>query len=178
MENQQFKLEFLTDADRHKFISDAQAAFQKGFENHYGKTDSVVLPVGDIENSLKSKGAIAYKSVIDDEMVGGAIVVLDEFGRYGHLDLLYVKVGTQNRGIGKEIWHEIERLHPEIEVWETCTPYFDKRNIHFYVNVCGFQIVEFFHSRHPEPGTPDNFIGDGGEGMFGFRKELPEEIDR
>ena len=29
-------------------------------------------------------------------------------------------------------------------MWETCTPYFEKRNIHFYVNKCGFQITEFW----------------------------------
>ena len=33
---------------------------------------------------------------------------------------------------------------PETEVWETCTPYFEKRNIHFYVNKCGFQIDQFW----------------------------------
>jgi hypothetical protein len=30
-----------------------------------------------------------------------------------------------------------------VRVWETMTPYFEKRNIHFYVNKCGFHIVEF-----------------------------------
>ena len=38
-----------------------------------------------------------------------------------------------------------------LRVWETHTPYFEKRNIHFYVNKCGFHIVEFFHPGHPEP---------------------------
>ncbi len=26
------------------------------------------------------------------------------------------------------------------------------RNIHFYINVCGFHAVEFFHEGHPHPG--------------------------
>ena len=31
------------------------------------------------------------------------------------------------------------------------TPYFEVRNIHFYVNKCGFHIVEFFNEHHPAP---------------------------
>lgn len=51
------------------------------------------------------------------------------------------------------------------------TPYEDTRNIHFYVNKCGFRIVEFFHPGHPDPhghasegqGPPDL--------MFAFEKQ-------
>ena len=48
----------------------------------------------------------------------------------------------------------------------------DKRNIHFYVNVCGFHITEFFNEKHPMPDTPDDFVGDGNEGMFEFKKQM------
>ena len=49
--------------------------------------------------------------------------------------------------------------------------YFEKRNIHFYVNKCGFSIVEFFHPGHPDPhgipeGTPD------GNFFFRFEKRV------
>lgn len=55
-------------------------------------------------------------------------------------------------------------------MWETHTPYFEKRNIHFYVNKCGFKIVEFYNAHHPGPhgGLPDNVPG--GEEMFRFEK--------
>lgn len=55
--------------------------------------------------------------------------------------------------------------------WETVTPYFEKRNIHFYVNRCGFHIVEFFNSHHPDPNDPDgdNLMNDG---MFRFEKVM------
>ena len=48
---------------------------------------------------------------------------------------------------GQAAWRAVERLHPEVRVWETCTPYFEKRNIHFYVNRCGFRIVKFVRDR-------------------------------
>ena len=36
------------------------------------------------------------------------------------------------------------------------TPCFEKRNIHFYVNKCGFHIVEYFNARHKDPDYPDS----------------------
>ena len=54
-------------------------------------------------------------------------------------------------------------------MWETTTPYFEKRNIHFYVNRCGFHIVEYFNSRHPAPNNPDSDDTDS-DGMFRFQK--------
>ena len=93
-------------------------------------------------------------------------------GQHNHLDLLYVKSGVQGKGIGKSIWYAVEKLYPDTKVWETCTPYFEKRNIHFYVNICGFHITELFNEKRPMLDTPDDFIGDGNEGMFVFQKEM------
>ena len=84
--------------------------------------------------------------------------------------MLYVKYGTQTKGIGFAIWNAIEKLYPETNVWETCTPYFEKRNIHFYVNKCKFHIVEFQCKNKPSADAPEDFVGDGGEGMFVFEK--------
>ena len=59
-------------------------------------------------------------------------------------------------------------------MWETVTPYFEKRNIHFYVNRCGFQIVEFYNSHHPDPNEleeDDEAALDDMDGMFCFRKD-------
>ena len=155
-----------------KYKADMQAAFQKGFEDVFGKTDSVILPEADIDKSLNAEGSAAYKAVVDGETVGGAVVVFNESTQHNHLDLLFVKNGAQGRGIGKRIWFELERLYPDTKLWETFTPYFDRRNIHFYVNVCGFHITEFFNEKHPMPDTPEDFIGDGNEGMFEFEKQM------
>ena len=163
----------MEEADRPAFIAMAQEAFQKGFEEHFGKSEETILPEEDVIQSLTGKGAVAYKVLLDGKMVGGAIVAIDGQTQHNHLDILFVKCGLQGKGVGKAIWTAIERRHPQTRVWETCTPCFDRRNIHFYVNVCGFQVNEFFHARHPMPDTPDDFIGDGHEGMFGFVKRMP-----
>lgn len=167
-----FSLSTLNDEELNQYKADMQEAFQKGFEDVFGKTEDIILPEKDIDNSLKEKGSVAYKAVVDGEMVGGAVVVIDEKTQHNHLDLFYVKCGTRSKGIGKLMWDEIERLHPETKVWETCTPCFERRNIHFYVNKCGFHIVEFLNEKNPGPDMPDDFIGDGGQGMFVFRKKM------
>lgn len=154
------------------FKTDMQEAFQKGFEDVYGKTEGVILPEKDIDDSLHEKGAIAYQAVVDGNMVGGAVVVIDEKTQHNHLSLLYVKYGIQAKGIGFMIWKEIERLYPHTKIWETCTPYFDRRNIHFYVNKCGFHIVQFQCQHNHTLETDEDFIGDGGDGMFVFQKTM------
>lgn len=167
-----FELLKITDTDLKQYKSDMQEAFQKGFETHFGKSDEIVLPEKDIDKSLKVKGSVAYKAVVDGKIAGGAIVIINEETQFNHLDFLFVKSEVQGKSIGKKIWFEIERLHPETKVWKTCTPYFEQRNIHFYINVCGFKIVEFYNEKHPMPDTPEDFIGDGNEGMFEFEKKM------
>ena len=167
-----FILSELFPSERKQFKSDMQEAFQKGFEDVYGKTDGIILPEKDIDRSLNEKGAIAYKAVVDGTMVGGAVVVIDEKTQHNHLHLLYVKHGTQTKGIGYAIWNQIEKRHPHTKVWETCTPYFEKRNIHFYLNKCKFHIVEYHCEYNHTLETDEDFIGDGGEGMFVFQKKM------
>jgi len=61
------------------------------------------------------------------------------------------------------------------KVWETCTPYFEQRNIHFYVNKCGFHIVEFFNKFHSEESVPVDSDGElipGGKGFFRFEEVM------
>ncbi len=69
--------------------------------------------------------------------------------------MLFVSPKEHSKGISYAAWCEVERLHPEVTVWQTVTPYFETRNIHFYVNRCDFHIVEFFNSHHPDPNDPD-----------------------
>ena len=161
----EFILTELEPKDVDQFKLDIQEAFQKGFEAVYGITDDTILPEEDIEKSLQAKGAIAYKAVVDGQMIGGAVIVINEKTQCNQLHLLYVKHGIHSRGIGKMIWDRIEQLHSKTEIWETCTPYFEKRNIHFYVNKCGFYIVEYQREINEE-----GFLGDGGDGMFVFKK--------
>ena len=46
------------------------------------------------------------------------------------------------------------------------------RNIHFYINKCGFHMVEFFCKAHPEPGEDYPDDAPGGEGFCRFEKRM------
>ena len=53
--------------------------------------------------------------------------------------------------------------------------YYDKRNIHFYVNRCGFKIVEFFNPKHKDPhqkGESAGNIPEENNYFFRFEKEM------
>lgn len=138
-----------------QFKKDMQEAFQQGAVEEFGMIDMQILPASHIDRSLQAPGAIAYEAIVEGELVGGAIVVIDENTQHNHLDFLYVKNGNHSKGFGQAIWNQIEQLHPKTKVWETSTPYFEKRNIHFYINKCGFHIVEYFNKYHKDPNDPD-----------------------
>lgn len=150
-----------------------QEAFQYGFESYTKQKEEQVLPEKDIDECLNDPNGHAYEMIGDDGCIlGGAIINVNPDTQINHLDFLFVKVGIQSKGVGQAIWKEIELMYPETKKWITCTPYFDVRNIHFYVNKLKFHIVEFWNKYHPDPNMPDDFIGDRGEGMFEFEKVM------
>ena len=165
-----FNLLPVSQEDLIDYKKDMQEAFQKGAAAQFSDLDTEILPEKDIDTVLLKTGAFAYKAIADGEMVGGAILIIDPKTQHNHLDFLYVKYGIQGRGVGQAIWQEIEKLHPETRVWETLTPYFEKRNIHFYVNCCGFHIVEFFNPQHKDSHTPEDMVG--GDYFFRFEKKM------
>ena len=169
----------LTFDDRERFIRDNQEAFNYGALEEFGRRDDHFEEEGEIISRETIEASIdggeAYRIMQDGQPVGGVVIKAD--GERGDLDLLFVSPKAHSRGIGYAAWCAIERLHPEVTVWETVTPYFEKRNIHFYVNRCGFHIVEFYNSHHPDPNDPD--MGEAmddqfPEGMFRFEKVMKQ----
>ena len=166
----------LTESDREQFIKDNQEAFNYGAMEEFGmrddhlEEDGQIISRETIENSIDN--GEAYRILCDGEPAGGIVVKTE--GNRGDLELLFVSPKVHSKGIGYSAWCEMEKLHPEVTVWETVTPYFETRNIHFYVNRCGFHIVEFFNSHHPDPNDPDsgNIDDQLHEGMFRFEKRI------
>lgn len=159
----------LRESEREDFIKRNQAAFRKAAVEQFGETDKEIIPREDIISSLNAKTAHSFQIVCDGIVSGGAVVQINENTHRNSLDLLFVDVDSHSRGIGQAVWQMIEKRFPETLVWETHTPYFETRNIHFYVNKCGFHIVEFFNPKHPEPHPTDT---PGGEFFFRFEKQM------
>ena len=169
----------LTDDDREQFILDNQRAFRYGAMEEFGLRDDPCEATGEIisrETILRCiQSGAAYRIREDGRIVGGLVLQINESTQHNHLDLLFVHPDVHSRGIGFAAWKEVERLYPDTRVWETCTPSFETRNIHFYVNKCGFHIVEFFNRFHPDPHDPETGMEetyDEGGGMFRFEKRI------
>lgn len=167
----------LTPDDREQFIKDNQEAFNYGALEEFGlrddhfEEDGEIISRETIDQSID--GGEAYRIMQDGQPVGGVVIKVD--GERGDLDLLFVSPRVHSKGIGYAAWCAVERLHPEVTVWDTVTPYFEKRNIHFYVNRCGFHIVEFFNSHHPDLNDQDaaeQIDEQFPDGMFRFEKRM------
>ena len=167
----------LTQEDREQFILDNQEAFNYGALEEFGRSDDhfeedgQIISRETIERSID--GGEAYRIMYEGRPAGGVVIRVE--GERGDLELLFVSPKIHSKGIGYAAWCAVEKMHPEVEVWETVTPYFEKRNIHFYVNRCGFHIVEFYNDHHMDPNDPDGHdAGDDqvpGE-MFRFEKRM------
>ena len=161
----------LETSDREQFIKDNQEAFNYGALEEFGQLDDHFEEDGEIISHDTISRAIdkgtAFRIMQDNKPVGG-VVIRTEYD-HGELELLFVSPDVHSKGIGYAAWCEIETMHPEVTVWETVTPYFEKRNIHFYVNRCGFRIVEYFNEHHCAPDDKDGELFD----MFRFEKILP-----
>ena len=173
-------LALLQENDREQFIKDNQWAFRYGAQIEFGMRDDrteegeEVISRSTIERCIDGENAETYRIVQDGKYVGGVVLSIDKKAEKGELELLFVSPDVHGHGIGQAAWKAVEELHPEIRVWETITPYFEKRNIHFYVNCCGFQIVEFWNKHFHGPAVPEEESGNWSEDdeMFVFRKVI------
>ena len=180
MKHTKVTLEPLTADDRAQFILDNQTAFRYGAMEEFGLRDDHVDDDGEIisretiERCLDEPDNAAYRIVVDGARVGGVVLKINNETHHNHLELFFVAPEAHGRGIGYGAWQAVEARYPETEVWETCTPYFEKRNLHFYINKCGFSAVEFFCAAHIDPNEPPDAAGagEGPDEMFRFRKVM------
>ena len=172
----------LTDDDREQFILDNQWAFKYGAMMEFGERDDHIDGDGEIisrktiERCIDAPDSETYRIVVDGKRVGGVILKIDNETHHNELEILFVSPEEHTKGIGYGAWKAVEALHPETVVWETCTPYFEKRNIHFYVNKCGFKIdqfwCEYFQPDHEMPDEEEHDPDEGPDEMFRFVKVM------
>ena len=168
--------------DREQFIIDNQWAFKYGATLEFGKRDDhldfdgEIISRKTIERCIDSPDSETYRIVLDGRHVGGVILKINKETHHNELEILFVSPKEHTKGIGYGAWLAVEALHPETVVWETCTPYFEKRNIHFYVNKCGFQIdqfwCEYFQPYREMSDEDERDPGEGPDEMFRFIKVM------
>lgn len=88
----------------------------------------------------------SFKVLLEEKVVGAVIVWINE-NNENFLGNLFVDPNLQNQAIGLKIWKYIEMKYPNTKKWMTETPGYSKKNHCFYVNKCGFKIVEIRNSQ-------------------------------
>ena len=167
--------------DREQFILDNQWSFKYGAMMEFGERDNhidednEIISRETIEHCIDDPANKTYRIVVDGRKAGGVILKIDRENNHNELEILFIAPEEHSKGIGYGAWQAVEALHPETKVWKTCTPYFEKRNIHFYVNKCGFKIDQFWceYFVPNEPGHDAEEWHDPNEGpdeMFRFVK--------
>lgn len=181
MKNTEVRLVPMEANDLNQFILDNQRAFKYGAIQEFGvrdehfEEDREIISRKTIEESIDAEGAETYRIVADGKIVGGVVLRIDRVTHHNELQLLFVDPESHSKGMGYNAWLEVEKLHPETEVWETCTPYFETRNIHFYINKCGFHAVAFYNPYYCDPHMPEDDPegnDDGLDMMFEFEKVM------
>lgn len=143
LEKLNIKLEQVDLAELPQFTKKLQEAFSIAVKEKFGTTDPIPSEK-EVQSSFHSEGTATYHIVLNGKRVGGAVLTIDEKTQHNSLDLFFISPEYHSHGLGLAAWKAIEAKYPDTTVWETITPYFEERNIHFYINKCGFHIVEFF----------------------------------
>lgn len=155
MTNQALSLTIADPDDLLDFKRELQEAFSVAVIDEYGALPDGPIPFDeDLDNSINAPGAVALRILSDGKKIGGAVVTIDEETHRNTLDLFFLKVGEHGQGVGHGAWLAIEARYPQTITWQTHTPYFEKRNIHFYVNKCGFKIIAFHHAKYRDAHQP------------------------
>lgn len=161
-------LENLKKEDICMFKNKLQESFTFGAKKYFGENISDKIPEEkDIDESLNLDGVHSYNLVLDNEKIGGAIVEINNKTNHNELHFFFIYPEHQNKNIGYLSWKAIENKYPHTKTWTCYTPYFEKRNINFYVNKCGFHIVAFYNQYNKLEG-----INSGPEEFFKFEKAV------
>ncbi|MGW7795251.1 GNAT family N-acetyltransferase [Staphylococcus xylosus] len=123
------------------FLKGLQATFP---EQEHLENFAPIPSEQDYNESLYSDNPHVYYFYLNGRNIGGAMFEIDKENKRSHVDTLYINDNAHGQGIGTKVWE----LH---------TPYFEKRNIHFYINKCNFHITGFYKEMVDVNGVEKEF---------------------
>ena len=124
-------VELVPTIDREFFIDNLQDAFRRadGSDKFHRE---------DLPRFFDKTKAVLLDIIAEKKIIGGAVLIINGETQHNKLSLFFVNEDFRNLGVGFAAWLEIEKLYPDTKVWYASTPWLDKRNLHFYLNKCGF----------------------------------------
>ena len=159
------------------YVKKVKSAFAPALKKSFG--ESVYIPSdNEFLESCRLDGAETFFIYLDNKEIGGATIIVRPTN-INSLELFYILPLHENKGLGTLVWKAIEKRYPKTIIWRTITPYFEERNINFYINKCGFKIIEFFNQWHKENNLQQSdeaiTIDKGKEKYFLFEKIMKNE---
>ena len=129
-------------------LADILALQKMAFKDHGQVYCNCLIPpltqtLSEIENEFKQK--VFLKAIVNRNIVGS----VRGFTRndYCHIEKLVVDPDFQNRGIGKLLMIEIEKLFADTKLFKLWTGRDDDKNLYFYKKL-GYKIVEDKQARN------------------------------
>ncbi len=142
-------LEPIAEDEFDSFVMRLQAAFTEAARAKFPEFLGSIPPARDIDEALNEPNVEMLGIAHEGNVIGGAVITGGDVHK--RLEFLFIDPDRQNLHLGQAAWQAIEERYPSVQIWELETAYHEKRNIHFYVNKCGFHIVEYFNERHEDP---------------------------
>lgn len=140
-------LKNLTESDKDEFKKKIQESFKIAISKI--SEDAPVVPSDkELEMSFNSDDNDCLVIYCNNEKIGGAIIKINNSTQINYLEFFFIYKGKHSNGLGFLAWQAIEKAYPETKIWRTVTPYFETRNINFYVNKCGFKVIEYCNKYH------------------------------
>ncbi|NLW70898.1 MAG: GNAT family N-acetyltransferase [Eubacteriaceae bacterium] len=104
-------------------------------------------PEGYDDGSFLRKWALMPKATsycihLEGVLIGAIILFIYEGIHSGHLGCIFLDPEYCGRGLGTRVWNKVEAAYPSVKKWTTETPAVSYRNHRFYINNCGFHVVE------------------------------------
>ena len=124
-------VEVVPTRDENFFLNSLQAAFRRDDGTDKFRRE-------ELKKFFEKSGATLLDIVNEKKIIGGAVVIINAETLHNKLLFFFVDAAFRNFGAGSAAWRAIEKLFPETKVWYTSTHWLDRRNVHFYLNKCGF----------------------------------------
>lgn len=153
---QELTFEEITEEDIAVLTPMMRRAFDEDTRIHLGE-ESGGPPGYDNGDLLRKYGLsqdiTSYKISMHGNVIGAIILWINPTTHQNYLGNIFIDTEVESQGIGKKVWEFVESEFPSTEIWQAETPIYSRRNHHFYVNKCGFHVVEIKNPKSLEDGS-------------------------
>lgn len=143
------KIDSVNDSELQELIEMMDSSFASAMKDYPGNFDEIPIPEGKQLISAIEAGVEVLKIYLSGELAGGCVLLMNEEKDEISVDHLFIAPDKTGKGAGTKVWKEIEKTYPDTKKWSLGTPLFLKRNIHFYINKCGFVITKYYNQWNP-----------------------------